>query len=420
MVSLFSLALEFTGSQFSAMLSVLFFVNLGGLGWLRLLDPEHGYGDWVHNWGNGRYEYWLHPLMHILVPQRASLWSMPLCYWTILLLIHAVEHRDWRLFLLAGILTGLTPLVQVHSFVALAQWSLTFFLVKFPFKKPNVRYISLWAVFGITANALALPQFAPFRHRLSASRSQFLQFNPIWRTPERGGRSFPALALWWNGLGVFWALSLLGIVALTRRQLAAYVPSLVVYAVTNVVRYQPWELDNTKLFYAAWIPVALPVVSQYLVAVARARVVMLVVAVVLGFAASLSSFIHTVVCLSWRSPIFESHDFAFGHWVAENTATKAVFLTSDWHAHPAATVAGRQLFMGYGGWVESHGLDYWGRSNDYTRMQNGTGNIATFKRYGIEYTISRLGEFGEFERTEGTSWRQIYQDSDYRVWKLTE
>jgi hypothetical protein len=215
-------------------------------------------------------------------------------------------------------------------------------------------------------------------------------------------------------------MSMLGIAALTRRQLAAYVPSLVVYAVTNVVRYQPWELDNTKLFYAAWIPLALPVVAQYLAVVGRARVPMLIVALVLGVVACFSSFIHTVHCLASPSRIFERRDFAFGHWVAENTATKAVFLTSSWHAHPAATVAGRQLFMGYGGWVGSHGLDYWGRSNEHTKLQNDPAQTAAFRRYGIEYAISRFGEFGKFESAEWTAWKQIYQDSEYHVWKLSE
>jgi hypothetical protein len=424
-VGLFSLALEFTQNQVAALLALVLFINLGGLGFVRLVHPQHGYGDWVHNWGRDRYEYWFHPLMHVLVPQRASLWSMPLCYWALLLLVHAVEHGEWRLFLLAGLLAGLAPLVQVHSFVALAQWSLAFCALKFPFAALRSRswrdvwgYAWRWAVFGAAACALALPQLAPFLGRLATARSQFLQINPIWRTPEKRSLRFPALVLWWRGLGAFWAMSLLGIVILSRRQIALYVPSLVVYAITNIVRYQPWELDNTKLFYAAWIPIALPVVANYLYAVGYRRPLFTVIACVLAIVACFSSFIHTVDCLASRSPIFTRHDFDFGFWISENTATKAVFLTSNWHAHPCATIAGRQLFMGYGGWIGSHGLDYWGRTNEHTRLQNGPAQVALFQRYGIRYVISRHHEFKRFEADKVDTWQRIYEDSEYVVWKL--
>jgi hypothetical protein len=156
MVGLFGLSFNFTGSSVSSLISLILFVNLGGLGWVRLVDPQHGYGDWVHNRGRGQFEYWFHPLMHVLVPQRASHWSMPLCYWTLILLISAVENREWRLFILAGILTGFTPLVQIHSFVALAQWSISFCLLKFPFAfiktkswSQIAKYVGRWDTFWI-------------------------------------------------------------------------------------------------------------------------------------------------------------------------------------------------------------------------------------------------------------------------------
>jgi hypothetical protein len=421
MVGQFSVALEFTKNPLCATMCVVLFVNLGGLGWIRLVDPKHGYGDWVHNWGRDQFEYWFHPLMHILVPQRASLWSMPLCYWTLLLLIYGVENREWRLFIVAGILTGFTPLVQVHSFVALAQWSIAFCLVKFPFRGGFAQisqYIGRWALFGFIANCLALPQFYPYFNRLGTARSQFLQVNPIWRTPEKRHLRWPALVLWWRGLGAFWAMSMLGIAALSARQLGLYVPSLAVYAITNIIRYQPWELDNTKLFYAAWIPMALPVVANFLYRVGRRRLLLFGVSVALMIVSCLSAFIHTADCMASRSPIFDLHDFSFGHWVSENTATKAVFLTSSWHSHPAATIAGRQLFMGYGGWVASHGLDYWGRSSEQGKLTNDPGMIKAFEKHGIKYAISRHHEFSKFESADSAIWRRIYEDDSYLVWKL--
>jgi hypothetical protein len=67
-------------------------------------------------------------------------------------------------------------------------------------------------------------------------------------------------------------MSFLGIAGLTSRQFVLYIPSLVVYGITNIIRYQPWELDNTKLFYAAWIPLALPLIANFLYMVGSRRI----------------------------------------------------------------------------------------------------------------------------------------------------
>jgi hypothetical protein len=332
---------------------------------------------------------------------------------------------------LAGLLVGFTPLVQVHSFVALAQWSIAFCLLHFPYsalKAKNWRevwkYIWLWGVFGVVGNLMAFPQFRPFVNRLSAARSQFLQINPIWRTPERRKLRFPWLILWWRGLGVFWAISLLGVAILTKRQLMIYVPSLVVYLITNFIRYQPWELDNTKLFYAAWIPLALPVVANYLFALGEDASWFLIVAVLLGAFSGFSSLIHTLDCMFAVPAIFMAGDFEFGLWVAENTNTKAVFLTSTWHAHPCATIAVRQLFMGYGGWVESHGLDYWGRSAERTRLQHDPLDVSAFMRHRIQYVVSKVvnqeHEFKDFEQIGEGFWKVIFENDEYKVWRRTD
>jgi hypothetical protein len=412
LVALYSLSLEFTQSHVAAAIAVVLFANLGGLGFLRLLNPKHGYGDWVHNWGRNQYEYWFHPLMHVIVPQRASLWSLPLCCWTLFTLVHAADAKDWRLFALAGVFTGFTPLVQIHSYVALAQWSICFWLVG------ARRQIVGWAVFASVANVMAIPQFTPYLGRLTAARDQFVRLNPIWRTPERAKMKWPAITLWWRGLGVFWAMSLLGIARLAKRQLTVYVPSLVVYLVTNYIRYQPWELDNTKVFYAAWIPVALPVVANYLVALGKCWPLGTLAAAVLGICCCASSFIHTVDCFRSTPNIFNHEDTQFGLWVAENTDAKAIFLTSQWHAHPAATIAGRQLFMGYVGWVSSHGLDWWRREQESKRLAKSPGAVMDYDRYGIRYVISRRHEFKDFEaNASSTVWAKIFDNKEYKMWR---
>jgi hypothetical protein len=56
-IAMYILSFEFSRCHMTAALSIALFVNLGGLGWIRLVWPDHGYGDWVHNWGKDQYEY---------------------------------------------------------------------------------------------------------------------------------------------------------------------------------------------------------------------------------------------------------------------------------------------------------------------------------------------------------------------------
>jgi len=417
---IYYLGYEFHQSHFSCLLSLFFFCNLGGLGWIMLFYPGKGTTDMIHNWGNDQYEYWFHPIMHVLIPQRASLWSMPLCYWTLMCLIYGIRTKEWEFFALAGIYTGITPLVQAHSFVGMAQWAVIYAILTFPWKRKEywVEYIKLWAIFGVVANALALPQFIPYMNRVKTKNDEFVAFNPIWSKHNTGKKIYTPIVMWWRGLGVFGAVALVfGWATLSKEQIILYLPSIIVFVITNFIRYQPWELDNTKVFYAAWIPLALPVVGQFFAKLFK-RPTTSIIALLLIFAGTASALRHFINAFSTKSDMFESDAVVFGDWISENTPIKSIFLTSNWHAHPVLTLAGRQGFMGYGGWVLSHGLDYWGRSASINDMTKNPDKITKFNNNNITYVVSRRKEFPIFEKIEVNDlWTLIYSNNDYKVWK---
>ncbi|KAH0788048.1 hypothetical protein GPJ56_008030 [Histomonas meleagridis] len=413
---MYSLSLKFTGNHFASALSIVIFANLGGLGWTRLFNPEHGYGDWIHNWGRNRYEYWFHPIFHILVPQRASLWSMPLCYWGILFLIHSVERFDWRFFLLSALYTGFTPLVQVHSYVSLAQYAIFLCILTFPWthKSKMPKVIALWALYAIVANVMAFPQLIPYVKR--ASGGEFLKLAPLWITRRVG-----ALQMWWNGLGVFFAIAVFfGFAVLDKTQIIQYLPSLMIFITTNIIQYQPWELDNTKVFYAGWIPIALPVVSLYLATLLRIRKTK-IIGVILLLSSIASAAIHSFDCLSSDPHIFESADINLGLWIAENTPVDAMFYTTNWHTNTVATIGGRQLFLGYLGWVSSHGINYYERERVFHMLKTNPNDVDAFKKYDISYVVSEKNEFSVIENNfDGNLWSKVYQDPKYLVLRLRE
>jgi hypothetical protein len=65
----------------------MLFSDLGGLGWTHFFDHRHRLDprrDWIHDWGPDQIEYWFHRIMHIVIPQRVALWSIPMSAWAIL------------------------------------------------------------------------------------------------------------------------------------------------------------------------------------------------------------------------------------------------------------------------------------------------------------------------------------------------
>jgi hypothetical protein len=321
------------------------------------------------------------------------------------------------MFVLAGILTGMMPQVQIHSFVAIAQYSIALCLLTF-----RPQHLWKWAVYGLIANALALPQVVPFFQRVSTSRRDFLQINPIWRG-RKTGLTAPII-LWWRGLGVFAAIALVfGWLVATPSQRTLYLPGLFVFAIANVIRYQPWELDNTKLLYAGWIPVALPFVSQYLTKLitnrrSPLRVLLFVVFVV---AACLSAFMSTVQSFFWPTSIFDKEDYRFGLWFAENTPSNAVVIVRRASpASPVSCVAGRQLYVGFDGWVSSHGLDM-RRIGEQERMLAAPNNVQAFVDRKVSYVVtSDQEEANKFAKAAiGTGkWRLAYMDGRYSAFRL--
>jgi hypothetical protein len=137
------LVIDFSGSDAACCVAPFLFLFSGGLGFTRWFKSEFRnefFIDYVHFWGKNRYEYWFQTVVHILMPQRASLFSLPLA-WAILLLLMGVggsPAREFRMFLAVGLLVALLPQVQPHSIVAAAQWAIVHLLLRLPWRAPRV------------------------------------------------------------------------------------------------------------------------------------------------------------------------------------------------------------------------------------------------------------------------------------------
>ena len=423
---IYYLGIFFHQSHLCSLIALIMFCNLGGLGFTRLFDKKlyknFNY-DLIHNWGDKIIAYWFHPLMHVLIPQRASLWSMPLCYWCILCLLKGMEEKNIDFFILAAIYVGITPLVQMHSYVALAQWAIVYAILNFPWKQPKcwLEHIKLWLTFALIANILAVPQFTPYLNRLSSKingKRSFVNLNPIWNSNEWPKKWYTPIILWWKSLGVFAFVSLIsGLFVLSKKQLTIYLPSLVVFIITNFIRYQPWNLDNTKVFYASWIPIAIHVYALFMYRVFD-HPKLIPIGFCLICTSTISAAFYTLKTLLTKSNMFEDDAIYFGNWLNENVPINTIFYTSQWHANPSLIFGGRKAYMGYGGWVTSHGLEFFQRNRIANVMKDNPKDISIFDKNNISYSCSHKNNFRNWKNiTRDDNWVKIYDYFNFELWK---
>jgi hypothetical protein len=410
---------SFSRRPVSVALAPWLFLFLGGLGWTHTFDSavtSDPTADLVHFWGHQKYEYWFHPILHVLLPQRLSLFSMPICWSYILLLM--IGRRHWKIYFTCGLFIGLLPQVQGHSLITLLEWTFAYGFINFPWSsiKEYGKHIRLWLILATPALALSIPQLTPFVGRVVTE--SFWTLVPIWVDDHRN-----FFRLWWYGLGVFWVIALFHcFTSLDWRQFKLYIPSLFVFVLSNVIHYQPWNLDNTKVFYNGWVPMAVAVVSHYLATLYHAK---------FRFSRFLSLFLAVAAVASSIIGLFKAVRFApnlwnddsvyrIAQWAIKHSDPKSVWLTDSHHNHPISCLAGRQILIGYRGWLPSHHLNDSARVEAIEALKQNADNTKLIDEFNVDYVCFSSAETSELDfrfPAHTKKWKLVYEQVRYSVWE---
>ncbi len=465
---LYFLALRFGGRKDAAVAAVAIAILAGGIGFLQMPADLAASGkalpefltqlphDYAHSAGNGNNYYWLSLVNDLLLPQRSALFAFPLSIAVFLLLwigLEADEKRPsnaragaaekhslpvgaslWqKLFspdasgekrktlLLAGLATGLLPFLQGHAFIAVGMVSATACLLTA--RKPLEKHFGDWLWFFGPALVLGGPQMLWFAGQASAWG--FARFSPVWQAAE-------PFSFWLANLGLLAVLAIAGIAFLNKRQGVFYAGFLAIFLAANLFSFQPWPQDNTKLFYQ-WVFAASIVAS---LAVFKIGEKIRAAAGKSGFAqlagnAMIALLLIALIASGSLAVVRESQlhyqfhnadDIAAGEWIAVNTPKDAVVLASDWHAQPAATIAGRTLVMGYRGWLWSHGFDYGKRESDVRQMLAGSPQAKQLmQQYHVSYAVigaSETRDYGASKSFFDANYRKAYDEGGYSVYEI--
>lgn len=327
-------------------------------------------------------------LFGALLPQRGVLFGFTILLIVLTLVVGGRKESlvvQNQLAVVGGILVGLLPFAHVHSFFV-AMGVLGWLAIALSISSRKL-YNPLWLSLGIAA-VLAAPQLW---WQVSSSYHQGFGFWHFgWMKPE--GQN--VVTFWLRNIGLMF-LFLVGNIFLIwkyckdRLYLHLYLPFFLVFLAVNAYVFQPNIWDNTKFYYYSYLIVSL-FTGYFLVCAATTWFRTLVVATV-GATILSTGVLAMGHELSHSYQFLSNDDIAFAAKVKELTPADAVILVADQHNHPVSVLSGRQILLGYRGWLWSYGIDYASVEQDESYMfAGGAESDHQIQKYGVSYIV--IGE----------------------------
>lgn len=388
---------------------------------------------------------WVNPIADMLVPQRATLFGWSLLFTCLTLLYRAVIKRETRLFYPLGVLAGALPLVHTHSFLALGLMSAFLLVAEYVScllraDRDWKRRILPFVAYGLIAVVLAAPQLIAFTFR-QAGDGGFLRLNWNWANDSDSW-------LWFyiKNWGVVFLLLIPAFISARRESRLFFGGGLLIWAICEVVVFQPNVYDNNKLLFVTWI-LACGIVCEYLYRLwdrlaacmeGRKRISDRVVAALLFVAMFTSgtmtlareyvsgdhlSFAGGVHIEESGYEVVSSSAIELAEYIEANTPADAVFLTAQNHNNAVSMLTGRSIVCGSPSFLYYHGLDYSSREQDvafaYEQPERYFTRVSEV--YGVDYVLIGPSERGSFDVNE--DWFKadlecVYSNSEYALYAL--
>jgi hypothetical protein len=463
-----SLAIRIIGRKGIGVLSAFLFFFSSNMGILYAFNDaaEYGFMNWITNLptdytGSGvsplpgiRFG---NPVIVMLMPQRPSALGIGLSLIIYALILYSLKNeKEVRSLLFAGFLTGLLPSIHPHSFLAVS----IVFLFTFILFKKDLKFLSR---FLIPTAILALPQIIVIRTQLGkgfiGSNIGWLEENTMkimmlnWSTPLNVFistlESTLILSVFWiMNIGIILLPFILGFSKSDGFVKRFYLSYLMLFLLGNFIRFQPWDWDNYKIFLH-WYILTIIIASFGILEVLRISydrlrrtnnhkqrlitVLWLICLATILFFSMASGFLSYLRVFQENFLMWSKADKELADWVKENTPRESVFLTSTHFLNPIATLAGRQIILGYEGWLWSHGISWdviQRFRTDIIKMFKGDYNL--IKQYSVDFVvithyeelfakdndfninINFFNESGKFEKVYDI----IFEDKRYLVFKV--
>lgn len=368
---------RFTGRRLGGMVSVVLLVFSGGLGFAFAITDWLSSGLSITGFITGHYLNYttffekglvFTNFTDVILNERTGLSGFAagalimLLFWIFFCEKKTEERDDRMLLLFAGVMAGLMPTFHVYTYVGIMLAAAIFLLISALEKGKNILGDRYWLYFFFPAILLALPQVYWLTANVGES---FLRIRIGWMAASIEDIPW----FWLRNMGFELLLLIVSFFIVGRDRLKFYLPFAGIFVLGNVMLFQPWDYDNHN-FFSFWLLPSVPLMAAALLRIGDLKTVgkplfaiLLVLAVLTGV--SVAAFM-----LEKQYAIFGAESVHVAGWIKDNTPTDAVFLTGGVHNSPVTGVAGRKSFLGYGGWISTHGVNFDDRSRAVEAMYN--------------------------------------------------
>ena len=348
------------------------------------------------------------------------------------------EDNSGRALGLLAVWAGALPLIHTHSFLALGLMSLGTMIYDLVHGDPKalisrrsrLRILERYAVYGGIALALALPQLIcfTFAQALNGSaKHSFLTFQFNW-VNNPSGRGMRDLYLWFyiKNIGLPFAALLLALFEKNPRQRRIWAMMLPVILAAELIRFQPNEYDNNKLFYLAWL-MGCMIVSDWFGTVWR-KLKGLRSRGVIAAAAAVVIFLSAGLTI-WRECVsdyvsFSAESVEAGEFARDETPPDAVYLTGTQHLNPVLSIAGKTIVCGPDLWLYWHGFDTGERKEEIRAFYEDPEHHAdTLQKYGAAYIYVSSYERYSYDVDEEAlrqEYEIVFENAEATIYKVPE
>lgn len=352
---------------------------------------------------------WMSFLTSQFVPQRGLTMAFPFAL-TIFYLFYEIWKGNLtkRIYFTAGLLTSLLPLVHMHSF--LICLGLAFFLFLKSLRNPK-----LWLYFFLPLLLISVPTIFIFFAR--ATGDHFIRLQIGWLAKENWW------VFWFKNAGLMSLLPVIGFIKAPRQFKLISLPFWTIFIVANLVVFQPWDWDNTKLFLYWYIGAAF--LSGWLIDWLLQKNLIIKLGAVILIGLSIASGLYDNLLLTRTEQnklvFFTAEQIDMAKIIRTITPPNSLFLTAENHDNPIAALGGRKILMGYPGWLWSYGIDYSKRAEDIVKIKTGTSEAnQLLQKYQVDYVV-----IGPHELSQGfnqdyfaKNFPAIYKTNDYAIYKI--
>ena len=449
------LAREMTlGRKTIVLATLLFFLN-GGLGflydfdqagglqadgtptvWARIQAILTGYYKTPTNQPDPNNLRWSNVIADLMIPQRTLLggWCMVIPCLYLLYVLFDPDHRESRGNvrgeILLGVWGGALPLIHTHSFTALALCSLGMLIYDMIHDPERKQLFLRYLRYGATAAALSLPQLILFTFAQAFQGGEsvsFVTFQFNW-VNNPSGKGMRDLYLWFyvKNIGLPFIALLLALCEKDKHSRRIFAGAFAIILAAELIRFQPNEYDNNKLFYLAWLLCCM-IVADWCAKVwrklkgLRARPVMAVIAAVVVFLSAGLTL--------WRECVsdyqaFSAHAVEAGEYVRDNMEEGSVFMTGTQHLNPVSSIAGRTTVCGPDLWLYFHGFDTTERKLDVKAFfELPEENAHLLQKYDVDYIYVSSYERSSYQlNTEALDrlFERVFANGEAVIYRVPE